>query len=302
MKKIIFKFILLPALLLAGLPAQAGLRVFTCEPEWASLAEELGGDQLNIFSATHAQQDVHYIQARPSLIARLRRADLMICTGADLEIGWLPVLLRQSANPTVQPGLPGFFEASAFAKLLEVPNSVDRAQGDVHPFGNPHIQLDPRNIAKIAAALALRLQSLDPDNADFYQQRYADFDRRWQEKIKQWTERAKPLAGMGLIVYHRSWVYLVDWLSLREVGALEPKPGIPPSAGHLASILQRIESQDVALTVRSVYQSSRATEWLARRTDIPAVVLPHTVGATDGADDLFGLFDSLVDILLEYRR
>ncbi|MCH7508967.1 MAG: zinc ABC transporter substrate-binding protein [Proteobacteria bacterium] len=302
MKKIIFKFILLPALLLAGFPAQAALRVFSCEPEWASLAEELGGDKLDIFSATHAQQDVHYIQARPSLIARLRRADLMICTGADLEIGWLPVLLRQAANPTVQPGLPGFFEASAFAKLLEVPDSVDRAQGDVHPFGNPHIQLDPRNIAKIAAALALRLQSLDPDNADFYRQRYADFDRRWQEKTKQWTERAKPLAGMGLIVYHRSWVYLVDWLSLREVGALEPKPGIPPSAGHLASILQRIESQDVALTVRSVYQSSRATEWIARRSDVPAVVLPHTVGATAGADDLFGLFDSLVDILLEHRR
>ena len=302
MKKIIFKFILLPALLLAGFPAQAALRVFSCEPEWASLAEELGGDKLDIFSATHAQQDVHYIQARPSLIARLRRADLMICTGADLEIGWLPVLLRQAANPTVQPGLPGFFEAFAFAKLLEVPDSVDRAQGDVHPFGNPHIQLDPRNIAKIAAALALRLQSLDPDNADFYRQRYADFDRRWQEKTKQWTERAKPLAGMGLIVYHRSWVYLVDWLSLREVGALEPKPGIPPSAGHLASILQRIESQDVALTVRSVYQSSRATEWIARRSDVPAVVLPHTVGATAGADDLFGLFDSLVDILLEHRR
>ncbi|MCH7894802.1 MAG: zinc ABC transporter substrate-binding protein [Proteobacteria bacterium] len=302
MKKIIFKFILLPALLLAGFPAQAALRVFSCEPEWASLAEELGGDKLDIFSATHAQQDVHYIQARPSLIARLRRADLMICTGADLEVGWLPVLLRQAANPTVQPGLPGFFEASAFAKLLEVPDSVDRAQGDVHPFGNPHIQLDPRNIAKIAAALALRLQSLDPDNADFYRQRYADFDRRWQEKTKQWTERAKPLAGMGLIVYHRSWVYLVDWLSLREVGALEPKPGIPPSAGHLASILQRIESQDVALTVRSVYQSSRATEWIARRSDVPAVVLPHTVGATAGADDLFGLFDSLVDILLEHRR
>ena len=302
MKKIIFKFILLPALLLAGFPAQAALRVFSCEPEWASLAEELGGDKLDIFSATHAQQDVHYIQARPSLIARLRRADLMICTGADLEIGWLPVLLRQAANPTVQPGLPGFFEASAFAKLLEVPDSVDRAQGDVHPFGNPHIQLDPRNIAKIAAALALRLQSLDPDNADFYRQRYADFDRRWQENTKQWTGRAKALAGMGLIVYHRSWVYLVDWLSLREVGALEPKPGIPPSAGHLASILQRIESQDVALTVRSVYQSSRATEWIARRSDVPAVVLPHTVGATAGADDLFGLFDSLVDILLEHRR
>jgi len=302
MKKIIFKIILLPALFMAGFPAQAALRVFSCEPEWASLAGELGGDKLDIFSATRAQQDVHYIQARPSLIARLRRADLIICTGADLEIGWLPVLLRQSANPKVQPGQPGYFAASEFANLLEVPDSVDRSQGDVHPFGNPHIQLDPRNIAKISAALALRLQSLDPDSADFYRQRYADFDRRWREKIDEWNERAKALAGMGLIVYHRSWVYLIDWLSLREVGALEPKPGIPPSAGHLASILKQIENQDVALIVRSVYQSSRATEWISRRSEVPAVVLPHTVGPTDGTDDLFGLFDTLLDILLDYTQ
>ncbi|MCH9025610.1 MAG: zinc ABC transporter substrate-binding protein [Proteobacteria bacterium] len=302
MKKIILNILLLPALFLAGFPAQAALRVFTCEPEWASLAEELGGDKLDIFSATRAQQDVHYIQARPSLIARLRRADLMICTGADLEIGWLPVLLRQSANPKVRPGQPGFFEASAYANMLEVPDSVDRAQGDVHPFGNPHIQLDPRNISSVAAELALRLQSLDPENGDYYSQRHADFERRWQEKISEWNERAKPLAGMGLIVYHRSWVYLVDWLGLREVGALEPKPGIPPSTGHLSSLLRQIENQDVALTVRSVYQSARATEWLSRRSGVPAVVLPHTVGATAGADDLFGLFDSLLDILLEHRQ
>jgi len=302
MKNTMPRLLLLGALLLTVLPAHAALRVFTCEPEWAALATELGGDKLDVFSATRAQQDVHYIQARPSLIASLRRADLMICTGADLEIGWLPVLLRQSANPKVRPGQPGFLEASAYANLLEVPDTVDRALGDVHPFGNPHIQLDPRNIAKIAAALSLRLQSLDPDSADFYERRYADFDRRWREKIDEWNERAKPLAGMGLIVYHRSWVYLIDWLSMREVAALEPKPGIPPSAGHLASILKQIENQDVALIVRSVYQSTRATEWISRRSEVPAVVLPHTVGATDGADDLFGLFDSLLDILLEYTQ
>ena len=302
MKKIMLQLALLGALLIAGSPAQAALRVFSCEPEWASLASELGGDKLDIFSATRAQQDVHYIQARPSLIAKLRRADLMICTGADLEIGWLPVLLRQSANPTVRPGQPGFLEASKYANLLEVPDTVDRVQGDVHPFGNPHIQLDPRNIGSVAAELASRLQSLDPENAEFYRRRHADFDRRWQEKISAWNERAKPLAGMGLIVYHRSWVYLVDWLGLREVGALEPKPGIPPSTGHLSGLLRQIESQDVALTVRSVYQSARATEWISRRSGIPAAVLPHTVGATDEADDLFGLFDSLLDILLEHSQ
>ena len=148
-------------------PAHAALRVFACEPEWAAVAREIGGDKVETSSATSPDQDVHYLQARPSLIAQVRRADLVFCTGADLEVGWLPVLLRQAGNAKVQPGQPGYFEAASAVSMLEVPTSVDRSQGDVHPFGNPHIQTDPRNIAKVAAAVAERLAKLDVADAAF---------------------------------------------------------------------------------------------------------------------------------------
>lgn len=283
-------------LLLAGI-AQADLRIFTCEPEWAALAEELGGDAVEAKSAVTGQQDVHYIQARPSLIAGVRRADLVICTGADLEVGWLPLLLRQGGNPNVQPGRPGFFEASQFVELLEVPQKVDRAEGDIHPYGNPHIQLDPRNIGKVARALAERLQELDRKNAGAYARRHADFASRWDAAIERWTEQATPLAGRTFVTHHRSWVYLNEWLGLVELGNLEPKPGIPPSAAHLADLLSSIEGEEVTAIIRSAYQSPRASEWLSDRTGIPALVLPQTVGSVEGTDDLFSMFDVLIERL-----
>ncbi|MBA3563449.1 MAG: zinc ABC transporter substrate-binding protein [Gammaproteobacteria bacterium] len=283
-------------LLLTG-AAQADMRVFTCEPEWAALVAELGGDAVDAKSAITGQQDVHYIQARPSLIAGVRRADLVICTGADLEIGWLPLLLRQGGNPDVQPGKPGFFEASQHVDLLEVPQKVDRAEGDIHPYGNPHIQLDPRNIGKIATALAERMQQLDPENAEAYARRYADFAERWKAAIGRWTEEATPFKGRKFVTHHRSWVYLNDWLGLVELANLELKPGIPPSAAHLAELLDTIEGEDVTAIIRSTYQSPRASEWLADRSGAPAIVLPHTVGSVDGTDDLFDVFDVLIERL-----
>lgn len=301
MRKIVLRSLILAALVISATPAQAALRIFACEPEWAALATVIGGDEVDVFSATTPQQDVHYIQARPSLIAKLRRADLAICTGADLEVGWLPVLLRQAANPDVRPGQPGFLEASRYANLLEVPTAVDRSMGDVHPYGNPHIQLDPRNIASVAGELLDRLKALDPENADAYTTRYDTFSERWSSKIEAWTLQAEPLQGMGVVVYHRSWVYLVDWLDLREVAAIEPKPGIPPSTGHLAKLTELIDAQDVDVIVRSAYQSAKASDWLSRRTGVPAAVLPQTVGAVAGADDLYSWYDTLINTLLEYQ-
>ena len=293
---------LIPCLfLLIGVPAHAELSIFACEPEWAALAQELGGEQVDTFSAVTAQQDPHYIQARPSLIAKLRRADLAICTGADLEIGWLPVLLRQAANPDVQPGNPGFLDASQYVELLEVPVAVDRSMGDVHPYGNPHIQLNPHNIAAVAGELLNRLQTLDPVNSDHYQRRYDDFNQRWQGKILAWTEQAQSLQGMQIVVYHRSWVYLANWLGLVEVAAIEPKPGIPPSTGHLSRLTQEIEQSEVDLIIRAAYQNAKASEWLTRRTGVPAIVVPQTVGAVDGTDNLFSWYDTIIRDLLEHR-
>jgi len=167
---------------LIALPAQAALNVFACEPEWAALAKELGGKDVDVYSASSALQDVHKIQPRPSLIAKYRQADLVVCTGSELEIGWLPPLVEKGNNPKVLPGTSGFFEASASVKMLEVPSSVDRALGDVHPYGNPHVQTGPQNIAPVAEALVDRLAEVDGAHAEAYRQRYADFSKRWTRR------------------------------------------------------------------------------------------------------------------------
>jgi zinc/manganese transport system substrate-binding protein len=297
-----FAIIVIAALFTTARPAHAALEILTCEPEWAALATELGGNLVAAESATTPQQDPHYIQARPSLIAKVRRANLVICTGADLEVGWLPLLLRQAGNPAVQPGQPGYMSASDFVEMLDKPASVDRAQGDVHPYGNPHVQMDPRNIAKVGAALAERLAMLDAANAATYQQRYQDFVARWQPAVDRWTAALAPLKGAQVVTHHKGWAYLESWLGLVEVGNLEPKPGLPPSAAHLAELLDHITSQPVAFIIRSTYEDGKASEWLGSRRQVPFVVLPHTVGSVPGTDDLFAMFDTLVKTLLEARK
>lgn len=271
-------------------PAHAALKVFTCEPEWASLVQELGGTQVTVTSATTALQDPHHIEARPSLIAKTRQADLLVCTGAGLEAGWLPALLRTAGNARVQPGQPGFFEAARTVTLLESRTRADRADGDVHPEGNPHLHLDARNIARVAEQLAARLKQLDPANAAHYETRHQDFARRWQAALSRWEHEAAPLKGMSVVFHHRSWVYLAHWWGLREVGVLEPKPGLPPTAAHLTQLLTQLKTQPARAILRSAYEDGRADMWLAERANIPAVVLPYTVGA-EGAVDLFKLFD-----------
>jgi len=275
---------------LVPVAASADLRVFSCEPEWKALAESLGGGRLEVFSATSALQDPHRIEPRPSLIAKMRRADLVVCTGAGLESGWLPALLRSAGNDKVQPGRPGYFEAASAVTLLEVPTRVDRAQGDVHPEGNPHLHLDARNITRVAERLVERLAALDPPQAATYRAALTLFRTRWADAVARWQREAAPLRGLPVVYHHRSFVYLAHWLGLREAGVLEPKPGLPPSATHLATLLDQLQTQPARVVVRSPYEDSRASAWLAERARIPAVVLPYTVGA-EGATDLFSLFD-----------
>ena len=279
--------------------AHAALNVLACEPEWAALAQELGGDRVTVASATTALQDPHRIEARPSLIARARRADLLVCTGAELEIGWLPVLLRESANPRIQPGRPGHFEAAAYVTLLDKPARVDRSQGDVHAQGNPHIQTDPRNIGRVAEALARRLAEVDPANAGHYAARRADFAARWQQAIQRWEAKAAPLKGLAVVSQHQGFPYLYQWLGLREVAVLEPKPGLEPSAAHLARVQEALRARPAKMVLRAAYQADRPSEWIAARTGMPAVALPFTVGGSDRARDLFGLFDDTLERLLQ---
>jgi len=291
---------LLSSILITGfaLPAWAEVRIFACEPEWAALATEIGADDVSIYTATHAMQDPHHIQARPSLIARMRRADLVIATGAQLEIGWLPVLLRQSANPAIQPGQAGYLAAANYVQKLDVPTRVDRALGDIHPGGNPHIQTDPNNIAIVAGVLLHRLQQIDPEHADAYQSRYSDFIGRWNTALVRWQQQAAPLRGVHLLVYHKGWAYMMRWLGLVETDTLEPVPGVPPTTSHLSKLLAKLKQQPVAMIIYAAYQDSRASEWLAGRADIAAVKLPFTVGGTDAAIDLFSLYDDTIQRML----
>ncbi|MEP6607649.1 MAG: zinc ABC transporter substrate-binding protein [Burkholderiaceae bacterium] len=275
-------------------PVNAALKVLACEPEWGALMQELAGDKATVYVATTARQDPHMIQARPSLIAGARNADLVVCTGAELETGWLPILLRQSGNANIQPGKPGYFEAAEFVRKLEVPTRLDRAEGDVHAGGNPHIQTDPRNIALVATALTKRLADVDRDNAAFYQGRLVDFTARWSSAIQKWEKQAVPLRGAAVVVQHKGFPYLEQWLGLTQVAALEPKPGVEPSSVHLSEVLAQVQRQPARMILRAAYNDGRASEWLAERARIPAVVLPFTVGGNDQAKDLFALFDDSI--------
>ena len=296
MKKIIFGAAF--AALCLSSPAYANLSVFACEPEWGALSGELGGDKVSVYNATTGQQDPHQVQARPSLIAKARGADITVCDGAELEIGWLPMILQQANNAKIQPQQPGEFEATKFVPLLEQPIAYDRALGDIHAAGNPHIQTDPRMILPVARALAARFAQIDPANAATYQARLADFSKRWTAAIAKWQAQAAPLKGAPIVVQHHAWIYMERWLGLTEVAPLEPKPGVPPSSGYLAQVLQKLQGQPAKFAIRAAYEDDRPSTFISEHANIPAVALPFTVGGTEQAKDLFGLYDNTIALML----
>ena len=290
------------AALLMGLalatPANAGISVFACEPEWGALATEIGSDKVSVYTATTGAQDPHQIQARPSLIAKARTADITVCDGAELEIGWLPMILQQSGNGKLAPGQPGAFDATSVVRLLEQPGRLDRAEGDIHAAGNPHIQTDPRMMLPVAKALAARFSQIDGANAAFYAAREADFEKRWTAALARWTAKAAPLKGINIAVQHHAWIYMENWLGLHEVVPLEPKPGVPPSSGYLAEVLQKLQATPAKFVIRAAYEDDRPSAFVSEHAGIPAVILPFTVGGTDQAKDLFGLYDDTINRLL----
>jgi len=286
---------------LSWTPAAAKIQVFACEPEWASLAQEIGGDRVKTTTATHAGQDAHYVRARPSLIAAVRRSDLVFCSGADLEVGWLPVLLRKAGKQTVQPGQAGHLLAASHVTLLETPEKLDRSLGDVHPQGNPHVHLNPHNITTLATVLADRLSDLDPPGSAQYERNAGRFLADWRDAVAQWDQRAKALRNMPIVVHHKAWTYLVDWLALDQVATLEPKPGLPPTTSHLTSLLQLTRTRPIRAILRTPYDPDDAAEWLANKTGIPSLQLPFTVGGDDQSGTLFLLFDRTLTLLEEAK-
>lgn len=285
--------ILIPVWLLSS-PALAGLSIFTCEPEWAALSKRLAAPDAEIFSATTDGQDPHHVQARPALIAKARNADLMVCTGAELEQGWLPMVLQKARNDKVMPGAPGYVAAADSVALLDKPEVLDRSLGDIHAAGNPHIQLDPRNFLPVADAISQHLQALDASNAKLYQDRLASFKAEWQAAIERWQQQGKGLNNANLVVHHNQWVYLTRWLGMNTLASLEPKPGVPPNAGYLSELKQKLAATQVKAIIRAPIDDERPSEWLAAETGEPALALPFTVADPEDAQALDKMFDAIL--------
>ena len=297
-----FRAGLLAALVgLVGLtgPASA-LTVFACEPEWAALSRVLIDARIHV--ATHAGQDPHHIDARPGLIAQLRQADLVVCTGAELEAGWLPVLQQRSGNPRAQDV---FFAAEHVSLIDPQPGAVATPwAGDVHVHGNPHLHLDPNNLLVVVDALAKRLRTLAPDKAASIEQRRLAFVQRWRMKIRQWNEQAAPLRGRSVAHQHTSFGYLWRWLGVKELADLEPKPGMAPSPGHLQRVLELLRQQMPMAVVIASYQDPKPARWLAAQLgpSLPVLVLPSTVAEGADAAALERWMDGLLTELLKARR
>lgn len=300
MKRLLCSFFVM--LFLWPLFARADLKVFATVPEWGALVSEIGGGHADVFTATGGMQDPHHVEARPSLISRARNADLVVATGAELEIGWLPVILRNSSNARIQPGQPGYFEAASAVRMLEVPTRLDRAEGDVHALGNPHIQTDPRNLLKVGEALSARMAQLDAANAATYRSNFQRFAERWQAAIKNWESQAAPLRGIHVVSQHKAFPYLYAWLGIVEVATLEPKPGVEPAVSYLGQVMGAVAAQQPKMVIRAAWNSPQPTEWFSEHAHIPAVILPFTVGGDDQAKDLFSLFDDTVAQLLKAAK
>ncbi len=299
MKNIFSLLFGLGLLIAAPASAQAKVNIFACEPEWGALAKEVGGSNVDIYTATKATQDVHHMRAKPSLLAAMRKADLVFCSGAALESGWLPILTQKAGGPDVQPNTVGWLMASDHVPKLEVMEKADRSMGHVHPEGNPHVHLNPEYIPQIADFLADRLYQIDPDNAGTYTDNLESFKARWNTNLNQWKVQAARLKGTNVIVHHKNWAYLTDWADINVVESLEPKPGLPPTTSHLESLLQSVKKQKVSAILVAPFENDEAAKWLSEKAAIPILYLPYTVGGNANASTLEGMFSETFRMLSE---
>jgi zinc/manganese transport system substrate-binding protein len=294
MKKLFLIILSLGLLTAAPTSAFAKMNIFACAPEWGALAEEIGRDNVDVYTASNANQDIHHMRAKPSLLAAMRKAVLVICSGASLEVGWLPILLQKAGNAQVQEGDVGSIMASDYVERLEVMQQVDRSMGHVHPEGNPHVHLDPNNILIISKVIAERLSEIDSSNVSTYQANSKSFETNWKQAMAQWNSRASSLKGQKVVVYHKSWTYLLNWLGMENVASLEPKPGIPPNASHLEKVLKDVQGKNVVGILVSPFENEKGAKWLSEKANIPIINLPFTVGGNVQAKDLQSLFDDTI--------
>jgi len=290
----IFTALALSISLLGWLPARAAgkIQIMTATTDLASLAQEVGGDKINVESIARGYQDPHFVDAKPSFLLKLKHADLLIVVGLELEIGWLPPLINQSTNPKIQVGAPGYLDASRFARILEIPTGqVTRAEGDVHPLGNPHYWLDPENGLRIAKGIADKLSEMRPGDAAYFAQRYSDFEQRLKLADQRWLAEMKPYEGRKIVTYHRSWPNFAEHFHLNVVGYVEPRPGIPPSPQHTVELIQQMKRDNVKVIVVEPYFDLKTPNAVARETGGQVLVLPPSVGGEKEITDYFKLFD-----------
>src|SRR3954470_7471865 len=293
--------VLLACSLVFALPAHAAkkLNVITATTDLASLAQEVGGDKIDVEAIAKGYQDPHFVEAKPSFLLKLRHADLLVVVGLDLEIGWLPPLITQSGNPHIQPASAGYLDASQFAEILEQPEgAVSRAMGDVHPLGNPHYWLDPENGRRVAKAIQGKLAELDPSNAAYYAQRQADFDKRLTEAAQRWAAQMAPYKGVKVVTYHRSWPNFTDAFGLQVIGYVEPKPGIPPTPQHTLDVINAMKAQKVMIIMVEPYFELKTPNSIASNTGAKVLVMPPSVGGVPPASDYFKLFDTDIGMLI----
>ncbi|MBL4868773.1 MAG: zinc ABC transporter substrate-binding protein [Pseudomonadales bacterium] len=298
--KHLIKTISLLLLLCGAVNVQAALRVVTTTEDLAAIAREIGGPAIEVESLTPSTRDPHFAEAKPSMIRKVYRADLLILIGADMEIGWLPPLLQSARNSRVQGGNSGFLDISTEIPLLgKMSGPVSRAMGDVHAKGNPHYWLDPRNGILMARAIAARLSELDHEHSADYQTRLASFEERLKQKIVDWQTSLAPLKGQAVIAYHTSFIYLADAFNFTIADEVEPKPGISPGASHLNHLVSRIKREKIGILIMEPYYEQRSSRYLNEQTDIQIAVLPQSVGARPDVKNYFDLFDRIVAILSE---
>ena len=289
--------------MLSSTDAFAAIKVITTTQDLASIVAEVGGDKVAVESIAKGYQDPHFVEAKPSFIIKLHTADLLVVVGRDLEIGWLPPLITQCRNPKIQPGAPGYFDASQTVKILDMPTGqITRAMGDVHPTGNPHYWLDPGNGRRIAQAVQAKLTAMSQADAAYFARRYADFDRRLAEGEKRWTAAMAPYKGAKIVTYHRSWTNFADAFGLEVIGYVEPKPGIPPSPGHTLELEKEMKRQNVKILLVDPYFDMKTPNAIGRDTGAKVLMMPPSVGGVPEASNYIALFDYDVNLFVSTMK
>jgi zinc/manganese transport system substrate-binding protein len=298
--KYVISMLLLALLWSAPAAAQGKLNVVTTTEDLAAIAREVGGDRITVESIAKGYQDPHFVEAKPSFILKLQKADVLIVVGRELEIGWLPPLIQQSRNPRIQPGGEGYLDASLHATILEIPaGQVTRAMGDVHPFGNPHYWLDPENGKKVARDIADKFSERRPNDRAVFEKNVAAFNARVDEGEKRWLAAMAPYKDTKVVTYHRSFPNFAARFGLDIIGYVEPKPGIPPSPQHTLDVIAEMKRQNVKLILMEPYFDSKTPNAIGRATGAVVIVMPPSVGGVKEVTDYIGLFDYDIKLLVD---